>query len=106
MYKMMAMLHRRADIGRAELIDYYEHHHVALILGLAPAPLVYRRNYTDGTDPVGPDIITELQFADRPAYETWVATMYAPDSGVASDELKFLDRSRTVSYVVEEHVTS
>jgi hypothetical protein len=29
--------------------------------------------------------------------------MYAPGSGVADDEMTFLDRTRTRSYVVEEH---
>jgi hypothetical protein len=31
--------------------------------------------------------------------------MYAPGSGVADDEMTFLDRTRTRSYVVEERVT-
>jgi len=31
--------------------------------------------------------------------------MYSPGSGVADDEMTFLDRTRTRSYVVEEHVT-
>ena len=51
------------------------------------------------------DIVTELVFPDRAAYQGWVSTMYAPGSGVADDEMTFLDRTRTRSYVVEEHVT-
>jgi hypothetical protein len=51
-------------------------------------------------------IVTELVFHDRHAYENWVATMYAANSGVAADEATFLDRSRTRSYIVEEHTTS
>lgn len=100
MFKVMALLSKRGDISRVDLIDHYERRHVPLILKTAPAPLVYMRNYTLGD--TGPDIITELQFADRSAYESWVDAMYAPDSGVATDEERFLDRSRTVSYVVED----
>ena len=51
------------------------------------------------------DIVTELVFPDRAAYQNWVSTMYAPGSGVADDEMTFLDRTRTRSYVVEEHAT-
>jgi hypothetical protein len=46
-----------------------------------------------------------LVFPDRATYQDWVSTMYAAGSGVADDEMNFLDRTRTRSYVVEEHVT-
>jgi hypothetical protein len=62
-----------------------------------------RHEATSGPDDF--DIVTELVFPDRAAYEGWVSTMYAPGSGVADDEMTFLDRTRTRSYVVEEHVT-
>lgn len=65
-------------------------------------PDVYRRNYLPDGEV---DIITELGFSDRPAYEKWVATMYAKDSGVAEDEERFLDRTKTRSYIVDERVT-
>ena len=80
-----------------------------LILSLAPAPTTYKRNYlvrdsaTAGPDDF--DIVTELVFPDRAAYQNWVSTMYAARSGIADDEMNFLDRTRTRSYVVEEHVT-
>ncbi|XVU20948.1 hypothetical protein ACQPZJ_27165 [Actinoplanes sp. CA-054009] len=48
----------------------------------------------------------EIGFADRAAYEQWVSVMYAPGSGVAEEEARFLDRSRTRSYVVDERVTA
>jgi hypothetical protein len=107
--KVMAFLVKKQGIDLPALIDYYENHHVPLILSLAPAPETYKRNFValddDGRrDDV--DIITELVFSDRAAYDKWVSTMYAPGSGVADDEEKFLDRTRTRSYVVEERVTS
>jgi EthD domain len=82
---------------------------VPLILSLAPAPTTYKRNYlrrdTPATGPDDFDIVTELVFPDRATYQNWVSAMYAAGSGVADDEMHFLDRTRTRSYVVEEHVT-
>jgi EthD domain len=109
MLKVMAFLVKKQSLDTADLIEYYETHHVPLILSLAPAPTPYKRNYlvrdsiTNGPDDF--DIVTELVFPDRAAYQNWVSTMYAAGSGVADDEMNFLDRSRTRSYVVEEHAT-
>jgi hypothetical protein len=109
MLKVMAFLVKKQGLETGDLIDYYETHHVPLILSLAPGPATYARNYvlrdasTRGPDDF--DIVTELVFPDRAAYQSWVSAMYAPGSGVAEDEMTFLDRARTRSYVVEEHVT-
>jgi hypothetical protein len=109
MLKVMAFLVKKQGLDTGDLIDYYEKHHVPLILSLAPAPTTYRRNDVMRDPAVnGPDdfdIVTELVFSDRDAYQSWVSTMYARGSGVAEDEMTFLDRTRTRSYVVEEHVT-
>lgn len=107
--KIMAFLVERIDVSTDELIEHYENGHVPLILSLAPLPLIYKRNYVLRDVTTAPrddvDIITELVFADRRAYENWVSVMYTEDSGVADDEARFLDRSKTRSYVVEEHST-
>jgi hypothetical protein len=52
--------------------------------------------------------VTELGFSDRDAFLAWMAQLSAPGVGeqVAADESRFLDRSRTRAYVVQEHVTS
>jgi uncharacterized protein (TIGR02118 family) len=109
MFKVMAFLVKKQGLDTADLIEYYETHHVPLILSLAPAPTTYKRNYlTRDTPTTGPDdfdIVTELVFPDRATYQKWVSTMYAAGSGVAADEMNFLDRTRTRSYVVEERVT-
>ena len=109
MLKVMAFLVKKQGLDTADLIEYYETHHVPLILSLAPAPTTYKRNYlrrdTPTTAPDDFDIVTELVFPDRATYQNWVSTMYAAGSGVADDEMNFLDRTRTRSYVVEEHVT-
>jgi hypothetical protein len=107
--KIMAFLVKRHDVTNDELIQHYEKAHVPLILSLGQPPLTYKRNFLLRDDPTvsqdDVDITTELVFVDRHAYEVWVSTMYAPDSGVVQDEARFLDRSKTRSYVVEEYST-
>lgn len=115
MYRVFGFLTRREGIEMREFIDYYENKHVPLICRLAPTPVVYKRRYlvrgeeltTDG-GAVDFDVMTELAFPDRAAYLAWIAKLSGPGAGeqVADDEAKFLDRSRTRAYVVEEHVTS
>jgi len=85
MLKILAFLTKREGIETQAFIDYYENHHVPLICGLAPTPIVYKRNYLargdefnkdDGT--IDFDVVTELVFPrprrlsrmDRPALQT------------------------------------
>lgn len=108
MFKVIALLYARPDVGRIAVIEHYENHHVPLILGRAPAPSSYKRNYAADDawrDHSLPDIVTELVFSDRAAYESWVAVMYSPDSGIADDEQTILDRSRTTSMAVDEYIS-
>ena len=51
MLKVMAFLVKRQGLDTDDLIDYYETHHVPLILSLAPAPVTYKRNYLLRTQP-------------------------------------------------------
>jgi hypothetical protein len=43
--KVFAYLSKKQSLDTQEFIDYYENHHVPLVLSLAPAPPVYKRNY-------------------------------------------------------------
>jgi EthD domain-containing protein len=88
---------------------------VPLICSLAPTPIVYKRRYlvrggelTKEGGSVDFDVMTELGFPDRTAFLAWMAQLSGPGVGeqVAADEGKFLDRSRTRAYVIEEYVTS
>jgi len=115
MFKVFGFLTRRDGIRLQDFIDYYENKHVPLICSLAPAPIVYKRRYlvrgeelTKEGGAVDFDVMTELGFPDRDAFLAWMAQLSAPGVGerVAADEAKFLDRSRTRAYVVEEHMTS
>ena len=115
MYKVFGFLNKRDGIGTDEFIDYYENHHVPLILSLAPTPLLYKRRYvvhgeklTERSNDVDFDVMTELGFADREAFLAWMGKLSSPCAGeqVAADEARFLDRSRTRAYVVDERITS
>ena len=113
MFKLLAFLTKREGIEMQAFIDYYENKHVPLICSLAPNPIVYKRRYlreklTNEGGAIDFDVVTELAFADRSAYLAWMAKLSAPGSGeqVAADEAKFLDRSRTRAYLVEEFVTT
>ncbi len=111
MLKVFGFLTKREDIDTKAFIDYYEKNHVPLVLSLAPTPTVYKRNYIVRGDEfnredaaIDFDVVTELVFPDRAAFVAWIDKLSVEQ--IASDEQKFLDRSRTRAYVIEEHVTS
>jgi EthD domain len=116
MLKVLVFLTKREGIETQAFIDYYEKNHVPLICRLAPAPIVYKRNYlvpgdvfnNEKDSAIGFDVVTELVFPDRATFTAWVAKLTEPGTGEqrAADELNFLDPSRTRAYVVEEHVTA
>jgi hypothetical protein len=107
MLKVFAFLTKREGLETRAFIDYYENHHVPLVLSLAPRPPVYKRNYVvrgddlNREDPaIDFDVVTELVFPDRPAYAAWLEKLAVEEIGV--DEERFLNRSRTRAYVIEE----
>ena len=111
MYKVFGFLTKKDGLSMADFIDHYENRHIPLVGGLASPPLVYKRRYIERDRPttkgatVDFDAMTELVFEDRSAFAAWMATLFGPDSGgvVAEDEERFLDRSKTRGYVVEEY---
>jgi uncharacterized protein (TIGR02118 family) len=107
MLKVFALLTKRQDLETQAFIDYYEDHHVPLVLSLAPRPNVYKRNYlvrgdelNREDDSVGFDVVTELVFPDRAAYAAWLEKLGVEEIG--TDEQRFLDRTQTRAYVIEE----
>ena len=95
MLKIMAFLTKREDIATRAFIEYYEEHHVPLIRSLAPTPIGYRRNYLVRGDDLNREddsIDFDVVRHGRPI--------------IANDEQRFLERSRTRAYVVEQYVTS
>ena len=115
MLKVFAFLTKKQDLDTQAFIDYYENNHVPLICTLAPAPLVYKRNYlvrgdelNIEDDSIDFDVVTELVFPDRAAYLAWAALIFKPGTAeqVVADEQRFLNRERTRAYVIEERKTS
>lgn len=110
--KAIALLKRRGDLSREAFIDYYEQRHAPLILSVTPGVVEYRRNFADfdgafvneGAAPFDFDVVTELWFADRAAYDHAMAVTTEPDifARIAADEENFLDRSKTRMFLVEE----
>jgi len=111
MFKVFAYLTRRQGTTREEFIDYYENHHVPLVLSLASMPRVYKRNYVvraKVADPRSPDIdfdvVTEMAWDDRAGFEEWMALPGVP--AIAEDEAKFQDRSKTRVHLVDDRVSA
>lgn len=110
--KVIAMLRKRADISREDFIRYYEQNHVPLILSLLPGIVEYRRNFTvfegayvnDGAAPFDFDVLTEIRFANRAAYDAAMAVAADPAVAqrIAEDETNFLDSTGNRLFVVEE----
>jgi EthD domain len=114
-FTVLSWLVKRAELGAEEFVDYYENHHVPLILSLSPAPAVYKRHYVvrgDDANIAEPlldfDVVTEVGFADRESFDAWITSLGQGDAGarVAADEQRFLERSRTRACVVLDQVTT
>ncbi len=109
MITVVVLLKARAGLSRDEFVDHYENHHVPLVLRIAPAPVYSARHYLPEADmsgfPSEHDVMTQLKFTDEASYRAWLSRVLAADSGVAEDEARFLDRSRTRSWTVDERVS-
>lgn len=115
MYKSIALLKCKPGLTREQFIDYYENHHVPLIRSLLPEVCGYRRNFIRHDTAIGApdapvpafDVITEIWYADQAAYESAMARHARPEIGsrINADEENFLDRSQTVMFVVDEHIS-
>lgn len=111
MFKILAFLKRKPGLSREAFRRYYEAEHAPLIAEVAPPMRLYRRNFLQfgddanlRADALDFDVVTEMEFADRAAFETWMAAMRADDAAgrVADDELKFIDRGSIRACVVEQ----
>ena len=113
MFKCIALLKRREDLSKEAFIEYYENCHAPLIRRLMPEIIEYRRNYIDfnglfqfgGSAEIDFDSVTEIYFADRNAYERFLARNAEPDIAqqIANDEINLFERSATRMFVVEQH---
>ncbi len=112
MIKTIALLRKKAGLTRAQFIDYYETRHAPLILSIAPQVCDYRRNFlvdegaivAPGAAPRDYDVVTELWYPDRAAFDAAMAAFTDPANAarIAADEENVFDRSCTRFYTVEE----
>lgn len=111
MIKVFAYMSKRADITSAQFREHYENTHVPLVLTFAPLPRVYKRNYLDAGDPnslespaIGFDVVSEWVWDDEASFAAWAALAEVPE--IIADEQRFLDRSRTRAYLIQEGVST
>jgi EthD domain-containing protein len=100
---------RRPDLSREAYMDHYENNHVRLgeeaIRGEA---LSYVRHYLHAAQPEAPaplcDCVTEITFPDRASYDRCMARLAADrdlSRRIVEDEKRFIDRTSTLHYIVE-----
>jgi len=115
MIKVIALLKAKPGLSRAEFIAYYETRHAPLIQSLLPDIADYRRNYVDRSGAfespeaaIDFDSITEMRFADRAAYDRFLARARQPEiaKAIAEDEENVFDRSATRMFTVDETPTT
>lgn len=101
--KLIALLKGARGLPREMVMNYYEMHHVPLILEVMPGIIDYRRNYLTETAR-GSFIVTELTFQNQAALDHALATVSTAEIAerIARDEENFLDRSATQLAIAEE----
>lgn len=105
-YNILIFLKRRPGMALDEFRDYYENHHVPLCMKYMAGARRYFRRYihTQTETELEFDVITELWFDDRTAFENALnfAGRGILPKEVIADEARFLDRSKTkFTWVVE-----
>ena len=112
MFKTIALLRCKPGLTREAFVDYYETKHAPLIRSLLPGIVDYRRNFVDreglfefgGAAPIDFDVVTELWFEDRAAYDRFIARCAEPEIAqrIADDEENLFDRTASRMMIVEE----
>ena len=110
---LVTLLKRREGMSKADFIAYYETHHRLIgeqVLGGYATRYVRRFLHPrDGIDRPGDfDVVTEFDFPDVATSDACFAAM-ADDITMATiiaDEENLFDRSRTLTYLVEESVST
>jgi hypothetical protein len=114
--KMIVLFRRKQDLTPAQFREYYETRHAPMAMKLFPYLRDYRRNYIrhdlvhkraapEGTaGQLDFDVITEIVFSSESDYQRMVRDMTDPAvrEQVVEDEKKFLDRTATVVFLVDE----
>ena len=109
MIKTIALIKRKAGISREDFVKHYEEVHAPLALKNLPMIRRYIRNHVvDIPGSEGPDFdcISEFWF-DSIEDAMGVVAFVQSESGkvLRDDEMKFMDNSRTIAFMVEERVS-
>jgi hypothetical protein len=117
--KMIVLFRRKQELTAEQFRDHYEKRHAPLAMKLFPYLKGYRRNYIRHdlkhqraageitNAPLDFDAITEITFDTSADYERMVCDMAdaAIRDQVVEDEKRFLDRTATVVFLVDEEIS-
>ena len=114
MFKTIGLLKRRPGMSVEAFREYYESNH--RLIGekylKGNAERYMRRFITPYPSPMAGeevepeyDVVLEIWYADRAAYEATIKRLSTADAAkeIAEDEEKLFDRSRSRFFIVEEH---
>ncbi|KAF2180146.1 hypothetical protein K469DRAFT_715772 [Zopfia rhizophila CBS 207.26] len=108
-FKAIVFVYRKPSISLAQFKHHYECSHVPLVQSLTGHlfPLAHTRRYIQEADrpPTAQcDVVMEMTFGDRSAFEAFSAKLMQGDNGaeVATDCERFMDTARTAMVVVED----
>ena len=109
MIKTIALIKRKPGISREEFARHYEEVHAPLALKYLPTIKRYIRNHVvDMPGIAGPDFdcLSEFWF-DSLEDAVKVVEFVQSDAGkvLRDDEQKFMDTSKTISFLVDEKVS-
>jgi uncharacterized protein (TIGR02118 family) len=114
--KMIVLFRRKQELTLEQFREHYERRHAPLAMQLFPYLREYVRNYIRrdvahqraGGEAMAAsldfDVITEITFDSKDDYDRMVRAMADPviREQVVEDEKRFLDRSATVVFLVDE----
>ena len=113
MFKMILLARKRPDLSREDFIGYYDNRHVPFmheLLGGRGAS-IHRRNFVAaqvaGEEEASFDVITEVIYRDRAAFEDAIAAYSDPEilRQAREDESRFLEPGSIRTFIVEAHET-
>ncbi len=111
MFKSVALIKRKPGITQEEFIRHYEEVHAPLAIQFFQGCFKrYVRNHVTaalGNDPPDFDVISEFWVEDENALARIAELNSSPAAQILrDDEATFMDASKTVTYIVDERVSS
>ena len=110
MYRVFGFLTKRDGLSMPEFKDYYENHHVPLLLSRAPKPLIHKRRYVNRDEEfmktglqVDFEVMVEVAFADEDAFLAYGEALRA---GGRSTTLSRSTKPSSSTALGREHTSS